>query len=145
MRSVLQQLHLQELEEQARMLGGALTALSAREEALRTARTLDDDLGRMRARSESMQASGNPKAVCFLWTLTLRIPLASIVLCFVCLLMCFCSLPLPFDAVACDSSRDHHARSIACICLMKLSDFAAASFTKSCTSRSSPGSGLERV
>lgn len=45
------------------MLGGALMALSAREEALRTARTLDDDLGRLRARAESMQASGHPKAV----------------------------------------------------------------------------------
>ena len=54
---------MQELEEQARMLGGVLTALSAREEALRTARTLDDDLGRLRARAESLQASGHPKAV----------------------------------------------------------------------------------
>jgi hypothetical protein len=54
---------VQELEEQGRMLGGALTALAAREEALRTARTLDDDLGRLRARAESMQASGHPKAV----------------------------------------------------------------------------------
>lgn len=54
---------MQELEEQARMLGGALTALSARDEALRTARTLDDDLGRLRARAESMQASGHTKAV----------------------------------------------------------------------------------
>jgi hypothetical protein len=59
---------VQELEEQARMLRGALTALAAREEALRTARTLDDDLGRLRARAESMQASGHPKAVRLLCT-----------------------------------------------------------------------------
>ena len=60
-------LGVQELEEQARMLRGALTALSAREEALRTARTLDDDLGRLRARAESLQASGHPKAVRHSW------------------------------------------------------------------------------
>jgi hypothetical protein len=54
---------MQELEEQARLLAGALSALASREEALRTARMLDDDLGRKRARADSLQASRHPKAV----------------------------------------------------------------------------------
>eukprot|EP00892_Ulva_mutabilis_P001163 jgi/Ulvmu1/11047/UM007_0229.1 len=53
----------QEMEDQARMLRGGLDALRAREEALRTAQTLDADLERKRSRSEQLQANHNSRAV----------------------------------------------------------------------------------
>lgn len=46
------------------MLRGGLEALRAREEALRTAQTLDADLARKRTRAEQLQATSHPKAVC---------------------------------------------------------------------------------
>lgn len=45
------------------MLRGGLEALRAREEALRTAQTLDADLARKRTRAEQLQATSHPKAV----------------------------------------------------------------------------------
>lgn len=51
------------MEEQARMLRGGLVAMRAREEALRTAQTLDADLAQKRARAEQLQAANNPKGV----------------------------------------------------------------------------------
>lgn len=45
------------------MLRGGLEAMRAREEALRTAQTLDADLARKRTRAEQLQATNHPKAV----------------------------------------------------------------------------------
>ena len=45
------------------MLGGALTALSARDEALVTMQTLQADLARKRTRAEALQSSGNRNSV----------------------------------------------------------------------------------
>ena len=54
---------MQALQEQARMLGGALNALSAREEALVTMQTLAADLVHKRARAEALQGSSHRNAV----------------------------------------------------------------------------------
>lgn len=63
---------MQAMEDQARMLRGGLDALRAREEALRTAQTLDADLAHKRTRAENLQAANNPKAV--RTPTTLRLP-----------------------------------------------------------------------
>lgn len=55
---------VQALQELARMLAGALAALSSREEAFVTMRTLQADLERKRARSDAMQRTQHKHAVC---------------------------------------------------------------------------------
>jgi hypothetical protein len=54
---------VQALQEQARMLAGAVAALSARHEALVTMQTLQADLRRKRARAEGMAGRQHKHAV----------------------------------------------------------------------------------